>query len=111
MYSHELEQVKMLGFLDMWIDSKLTFGIHIQKLTDKCKKGIHVMRCLVGVEWGASRPSLRRIYSSLIRQTQALRISRGAFRTSIQVEMGEMPLEVRRRKLKGNSAGGDINMY
>lgn len=62
MYGHELEQVKMLQILGMRMDSKLTFGIHIQKLIDKCKKGINVMRCLAGVEWGVSRPSLRRIY-------------------------------------------------
>jgi len=60
MYGQELEQVKILRFLGMWMDSKLTFGIHIQKLIDKCKKGINVMRCLAGVEWGASRQSLKK---------------------------------------------------
>lgn len=110
------------------MDNKLTFSIHIKKLIDKCKKGINIMRCLAGVEWGARSHSLKRIYSVLIRsaidygsiiyssaaevwlkkvdviQNQALRISCRAFCTSpissILVEMGEMPLEIHRRKLR-----------
>lgn len=86
------------------------------------------MRCLAGSDWGASRSSLRNIYMAIIRsaidygsmiygsasksllkkvdavQTQALRICCGAFKTSprasMQVEMGEMPLEIRRKQLK-----------
>ncbi len=86
------------------------------------------MRCLAGVEWGACRQSLKRVYGALIRaaidygcmvyssasksqllkveaiQSQALRICCGAIRsspiTAVQVEMGEMPLEFRRLKLK-----------
>ena len=80
-----------------------------------------------GQEWGASRASLLNIYRALMRsvldygciaymsaaesnlkrldalQAQALRICSGAFKTSpvsaIQVEMGEMPLRIRRVKL------------
>ncbi len=86
------------------------------------------MRCLAGVEWGACRQSLKRVYGALIKaaidygcmvyssasksqllkveaiQSQALRICCGAIRsspiTAVQVEMGEMPLEFRRLKLK-----------
>ncbi len=86
------------------------------------------MRCLAGVEWGACRQSLKRVYGALIRaaidygcmvyssasksqllnveaiQSQALRICCGAIRsspiTAVQVEMGEMLLEFRRLKLK-----------
>lgn len=101
--------------------------MHIQKIVDKCKKVLNVMRCLCGVEWGASRPALRTIYTGLIRsifdygciiygsaaktclskldviQNQALRICCGAVKTTpvtdIQVEMGEMPLRLRRDQL------------
>ncbi len=110
------------------MDTKLNFRIHIQKMVDKCKKAINLMRCLAGVEWGACRQSLKRVCSALIRaaidygcmvyssasksqllkveaiQSQALRICCGAIRSSpvsaVQVEMGEMPLEFRRLKLK-----------
>lgn len=48
----------MVRYLGLWMDSKLTFGIHIQKIIDNCKKGINILRCLAGTEWGASRLSL-----------------------------------------------------
>lgn len=88
------------------------------------------MRCLVGKEWEAERTSLKTIYIGLIRsvldygsiifgsaanislkrldniQYQALRLSSGAIRTTptsaLQVEMGEMPLELRRTQLSIN---------
>lgn len=40
----------MVRFLGIWMDVKLNFKIHIQKIIDKCKKGINVMRCLSGAE-------------------------------------------------------------
>jgi len=128
MYGHQLEQVKVVRFLGMWMDSKLNFGVHIQKVIEKCKKGINVLRCLSGVDWGASCQSLKRIYYAVIRsnmdygsvvyssanktllkkiqviQNQALRICCGAFKSSpvvsLQVELGELPLEQRRMLLR-----------
>lgn len=107
---------------------------NINKMEDKCKKSINVMRCLTGREWGASRSSLKSIYVALIRsvldygsimvgsaaksllmrleviQNQALRICCGTFKTSsvpaIQVEMGELPLELRRIQLIANYWAG-----
>lgn len=88
------------------------------------------MRCVAEREWGASCRALHRLYVALIRsvldygcvaygsaakshlkkldviQAQALRICCGAFKTSpipaIQVEMGEVPLELRRKQLMAN---------
>lgn len=128
LYKQTLEQVSIIRYLGVWMDSKLTFGSHIQKLVDKCKKGVNVLRCLAGVDWGATRHSLKRVYSALIRsaidycrivygsastslltkieviQNQALRICCGAFRsspvTALQVEMGETPLDIREIHLK-----------
>lgn len=43
-------------------------GVYTQeKVTDKCKKILHVMRCLVGSEWGADRMALKAIYVGLSR--------------------------------------------
>ncbi len=123
----QLEQVSVIPCLGMWMDNKLSFRVHIQKMVDKCQKAIHVMRSLAGVEWGVWCQSVKRIYCALVRaaidygsmvyssvsksqlskieaiQTQALRICSGAIRsspiTAFQVEMGEMPLEIRRLKL------------
>lgn len=127
LYEQPLKQVNTIRFLGVWFDGKLTWSNHIGKVQNKCKKVNNVLRCLAGQEWGASRSSLLNIYWALMRpvvdygciafmaaaesnlkkldvlQAQALRICSGAFKTSpvsaIQVEMGEMPLRIRRVKL------------
>lgn len=130
LYNQELERVKQFKFLGVWFDDRITWAIHIQKVVDKCKKVLNIMRCLVGREWGADRTALKAIYTGLIRaildygcvvygsaastslkkleviQSQALRICSGAFKTTpnaaLLVEMGEMPLEMRRTQLAIN---------
>ncbi len=134
MYGRELERVGSIKFLGVTLDARLTFAEHIKKMEDKCKKVINVMRCLTGREWGASCSSLKSIYVAVIRsvldygsivvgsaaksllmrleviQNQALRICCGAFKTSsvpaIQLEMGELPLELRRIQLMANCLAG-----
>uniref|UniRef100_A0A3B5QAR3 Reverse transcriptase domain-containing protein n=1 Tax=Xiphophorus maculatus TaxID=8083 RepID=A0A3B5QAR3_XIPMA len=130
LYNQELEQVKCIKFLGIWFDEKLKWNIHIQKVVDKCKKILNILRCLAGSDWGADRKSLKQIYIGVIRsnidfgcivygsaakthlvkldiiQHQALRLCTGAFKTTptaaIEVEMGEMPLDLRRTKLEIN---------
>lgn len=88
------------------------------------------MRCLTGSVWGADRVALRNIYIALVRsvleygcivfgsaagtslkrldkiQAQALRLCCGAVMTTpisaLQVEVGEMPLTLRRKQLRVN---------
>uniref|UniRef100_A0A3Q2ZQ74 Reverse transcriptase domain-containing protein n=1 Tax=Kryptolebias marmoratus TaxID=37003 RepID=A0A3Q2ZQ74_KRYMA len=128
LYNQELEQVKCIKFLGVWFDEKLIWKEHIQKIVDKCKKILNIMRCLVGSDWGADRKSLKHIYVGMIRanidfgcivygsaakahllkidniQHQALRLCTGAFKTTptaaLEVEMGEMPLDLRRTYLE-----------
>lgn len=127
LYEQPLELVKTVRFLGVWFDEKLTWNTHLDKVKNKCKKVINILRCLSGQEWGASRVALQNIYWALMRsvfdygciaymsaaesnlkkldviQAQALRICSGSFKTSpvsaMQVEMGEMPLGIRRVKL------------
>ncbi len=117
----------MIRFLGMWFDAKVTWNNHISKMEGKCKKILNVMRCISGREWGADRLALKTIYSTMIRaildygcmvygsaaksqlgkleriQSQALRICCGAYPSSpvsaLQVEMGEMPVHLRRKQL------------
>ena len=126
-YGNELERVNYFRYLGLWFDHKLLWADHIAKVMGKCKKVLNVMRCLRGVDWGANRAALRTIYTGLIRsvidygcfiygsaasshlmkldvvQYKALRLCYGAFKTTpvaaIQVEMGEMPLRLRREQL------------
>ena len=118
----ELERTDHFKYLGIWFDKRLTWAVHIQKMREKCKKVLNVMRCLRGIEWGASRPALKTIYIGLIRsvldygcivyrsaantalkkldivQHQALRICSGAMKTTpvaaLLVELGEMPLHL-----------------
>uniref|UniRef100_A0A669EWH7 Reverse transcriptase domain-containing protein n=1 Tax=Oreochromis niloticus TaxID=8128 RepID=A0A669EWH7_ORENI len=62
LYDQELERVSKFKFLGLWFDERLTWAAHIQKVVDKCKKVLNIMRCLVGSDWGADRKSLRVIH-------------------------------------------------
>jgi len=124
MYRRELERVSSIKFLGVILDARLAFSEHIKKMEDKCKKVIKVIRCLTRREWGASRSSLKSIKGSIVVgsatrsllmrleviQNQVLRICCGAFKTSsapaIQVEMGELTLELRRIQLMANYWAG-----
>ncbi len=46
LYGRVIEQVKDIRYLGIWMDSRLTFRIHIQKLVDKCKKSNNILQCL-----------------------------------------------------------------
>ncbi|KAI2646647.1 RNA-directed DNA polymerase from mobile element jockey [Labeo rohita] len=111
----------------MWLDSKLSWKEHIDKIVNKCKRVLNIMKCMAGQEWGADRRALKTVYIAMIRsvldygsmayglaakchlvkldriQAQALRICCGAYITtpiaSLQVEANEMPLDIRRQQL------------
>ena len=117
-------QVKFLGVI---FDRKLNWKAHIGYVVDRCKKVLNVMRSLTGQRWGADKRSLLMIYRAHIRskmdyacqaydtasdhskqeldkvQAAALRIACGAMKSTptaaMQVECGEMPLEIRRQNI------------
>lgn len=127
LYGQTLFQTCTIRYLGIWFDVKLTFREHIQKVMEKCKKAVNVLKCVSGFDWGATGFALRRIYIALVRSvldygcvafmgasktllsgldkvhSTSLRICSGAFRTSsipaLQIETGEMPLHLRRLKL------------
>ena len=119
---------KSAKFLGVIFDSKLTWNQHVQYIQDKCKKRLNLMRSISGQTWGASKKTLLTIYRSLIRsildygcivydsiseankkkldsiQYQALKIATGAITgtsaSTLQVDTGEKPLELRREELQ-----------
>ena len=44
LYNQELERVKQLKFLGLWFDERMTWNVHIQKISDKCKKVLNVIQ-------------------------------------------------------------------
>ena len=51
LYGQMVKQVQVIRFLGVWMDSKLSFGEHIQRGVMRCKEVINVMRCLAGSSW------------------------------------------------------------
>lgn len=122
-----IERVKEFKFLGVWMDERVTWNCHINKVASNCEKVMNILRSLAGSGWGAERDTLFMIYQAMIRskldygciifgaaakttlakldrvQAKALRACSGAFRTTpipaLLVEMGEMPLRIRRDKL------------
>ncbi len=127
LYGHNMETVDCFKYLGMWLDQKGTWKVHMEKVESKCKKVINLMRALVGKDWGANKQSLMYIYRALMRSTidygcfvygaaakthlmkidrvinKALRICSGAMKSTptkaIQIELGEVPLDLRKDKL------------
>lgn len=130
LYNEQLEKVKVFKFLGIWMDERLTYRAHVEKIGVRCEKVINVMRCLTGCTWGADRNTMMMIYRAMVRsiidygclaygsaakttlakldvvQARALRVCTGAFPTTpisaLLVEAGEAPLRLRRDKLTLN---------
>ena len=121
-----LKMVNSTKFLGLIFDSKLTWSEHIKYIEGKCNKRINLMRSVASNTWGASKKSLLTIYRALIRsvldygscafdsaykvrkdvldkiQAKALRIACGAMAgtpsSALQIECGELPLQLRREQ-------------
>lgn len=124
----EIKTEQKVKFLGMIFDDRITWEEHVKYIASKCKKRLNLMRCLSGTKWGANKKCQLTIYRTLIRsildygsvaydsaaqthkdqlqtiQNTALRVCCGAFKStaaaSLQVDCGEMPLALRRKKLQ-----------
>ena len=71
LYGETLEQVKVICFLGVLLDEKLTGRQHIERTKDKIyaedKNVNNLLRCLSGRDWGATRTSLLNIYKTIMR--------------------------------------------
>ncbi|KAL5005834.1 hypothetical protein ScPMuIL_016992, partial [Solemya velum] len=122
-----LNIVKSTKLLGLILDRRLTWALHIEDLLSRCKKVLQILKSLVGTNWGGHPKEMLKLYRSLIRsrldygcqiygsasssvinklstiQATGLRICLGAPRTTsteaLQVEAGELPLDLRREQL------------
>ena len=114
-------------FLGVTLDKRLTYKPHIARLREKCTKRMNVLKATSRMSHGADRTTLLRLYHALIRSVvdyacivydgalsstklpldslhhACIRIATGAFRTSrrasLLVDAGEIPLDLRRKRL------------
>jgi len=61
-----LTQVISLKYLGIIIDSKLTFRVHINYMTEKCSKLIFALSRSAKINWGLSHNALKTIYTGAI---------------------------------------------
>ena len=70
----QIKFVDQVSFLGMTLDRHLTWRPHIQRITDKCKKILNLMRAISGQTWGSAKSNLLTIYKTLIRSRLGLRM-------------------------------------
>ena len=126
LYKREIPTKDTTEFLGIILDRGLNFESHIQSLKGETYRALNVLRVVSGVNFGADRKTLMRLYwaigrskleygshvyssakSSTLKKldpvnNEALRICTGAFRSSpvdsLQVEAGSPPLELQREE-------------
>ena len=114
-------------FLGVLYDSRLSYGSHIAQLREKCATRMNILKVTSRMSYGADRTTLLQLYHALIRSVldyacivydgtlrdskrpldslhhACVRVATGAFRTSrrtsLLVDGGEMPLDLRRKRL------------
>ena len=127
LYGVSILVVNEFKFLGVIFDKKLTIKQHIRYLKDIYFEALNLLRVIAHKDWGADCVALLKLYRSHVRskldygcvvyrsarksalesldrvQNAALRICLGAFRTSpvssLHVEAGKLPLELRRQQL------------
>lgn len=55
LYNHTIEKSNAFKYLGVWLDSKLTWKLHIEHVETKCKKVLNLMRMISGLSWGADK--------------------------------------------------------
>lgn len=117
-------QAKLLG---VWFDQKSNWDRQILEISNKCQKGINLLRSICGVSWGAHPITMLNLYKAIIRshfdyssmligtatntrlkrldtiQYRALRLILGQLQSSpkhlLNYETLELPLKIRREFL------------
>ena len=126
-----IERKLSAKYLGITFDSKLTWGLHIDDLVERCKQPMTLLKMVARRQWGGDRKTLTLMYKQLIRskidygsflystaknchlsklnriQYEAIRVIAGLMRTipsnkSLEAEAHILPLEFRREQLMLN---------
>lgn len=119
--------VKEIKFLGLYLDSRLNWKAHVEKIREYCRKSVNILRSLTATEWGADRETLLHQYRAMVRSrmdygsivygaaleqtlkpldtiaNEFMGIATGAMKTipiqSLQTTANEKPLALRRKEL------------
>ncbi|GFV87016.1 putative RNA-directed DNA polymerase from transposon BS [Trichonephila clavipes] len=65
--SERLNYSKYPTYLGFTLDSEVNCGKHIEKIADKARKRLKILKCLSGRDWGSDASTLRITYTTLVR--------------------------------------------
>ncbi|KAL4000886.1 tudor domain-containing protein 1/4/6/7 [Sarotherodon galilaeus] len=100
LYSIGLERVRKFKFLGLWFDERLTWGVHVQELVDKCKKVLNILRCL-----GRIGERIRREMIAILLVVQWVEDSR-PLKTIICSDSSAALVSLQNGHLKGSTSHG-----
>ena len=64
--NRRLEQVKEMKFLRIYFDNRLSFHKHIEHITEKSRKMVHMLGKTAKLKWGLGHKSLKTIYEGAL---------------------------------------------
>ncbi|GFT81614.1 uncharacterized protein TNCV_3674381 [Trichonephila clavipes] len=64
--SERLDYSKYPTYLDFTLDSKMKCGKHIEKIADKARKRLKILKYLPGRDWGSDASTVRITYTTLV---------------------------------------------
>lgn len=63
---YQIESKTEIKFLEVYLDSKLTFQTHREMMSAKATSAINTMQSLAGFNWGPTMELLRTLYNSIV---------------------------------------------
>ena len=63
----EIENVKEITFLGLTLTSKLSWSNHFEKIINKCRNNINLLKVIAAQKWGKKKSTLRTLAIALVR--------------------------------------------
>jgi hypothetical protein len=61
-----IQPTQSAKYLGVWLDKRLDFNVHRQKLLAKANGSLEALRAMTGSTWGASLMAMRKVYQAMV---------------------------------------------